>query len=331
MTKKKESKKRVLYLDIARGISILLMIIGHVVEKGIKRSIIFSFHMPLFIIISGIFYKEKSFKEELKNLLIKLIIPSTLIVFVVVMIENGFEKSLLNTFLNALKTVTVCWSHQSKITYNFSNVDVLWFIYLLAGIRLLFLANKMIAKNNELLLFIIILVESYAGYLIGINGYWLPWSFDVLLACMLFYYVGYILGRKNHLNQILSNKWCLTLLLLVWIAGINYNSIEIAMRIYPGGLWSYIVAISGVLIVFKISMFIEKHFKYISSLLAWFGKNSLYILIGHYIDRGLIKYNISIDNKTLFKYVMASIRIVVSTAIGWILIKINTLIYKKHR
>ena len=329
MTKKKELEKRVLYLDIARGISILLMIIGHVVEKGIKRSIIFSFHMPLFIIISGMFYKEKSLKEEVKNLLIKLIIPSTLIVFIIVMVESGFENGFLDTFLNALKTITVCWSHQSKITYNFSSVDVLWFVYLLVGIRLLFLVNKKIAKSNELLLFIIILVESYAGYLIGINGYWLPWSFDVLLACMLFYYVGYILSRKDYLNQILSNKWCLILLLVIWIAGINYNSIEIAMRIYPGGLWSYIVAISGVLIVFKISMFIEKHFKNISSLLAWFGKNSLYILIGHYIDRRLIKYNISIDNKTLFKLVMSSIRIVVSTVIGWILVKINTVTYKK--
>lgn len=57
MEQTKTVKKRIDYLDIARGIAIILMIIGHVVS-GYKRVIIFSFHMPLFIIISGIFLNQ---------------------------------------------------------------------------------------------------------------------------------------------------------------------------------------------------------------------------------------------------------------------------------
>ena len=60
----KKVSDRVLFIDIARGISILLMIAGHVLTNGIKRSIIFSFHMPLFIIVSGYFYKDRSLKEK---------------------------------------------------------------------------------------------------------------------------------------------------------------------------------------------------------------------------------------------------------------------------
>lgn len=52
-------QKRIGYIDIARGIAIILMIIGHVIGQGKNKNFIFSFHMPLFIIISGIFFKEK--------------------------------------------------------------------------------------------------------------------------------------------------------------------------------------------------------------------------------------------------------------------------------
>ena len=51
-----DDKKRVKYFDIARGITIILMIVGHTLSFGWKRNLIFSFHMPLFIIISGMFF-----------------------------------------------------------------------------------------------------------------------------------------------------------------------------------------------------------------------------------------------------------------------------------
>lgn len=54
-------KKRIEYIDIAKGIGILLVIAGHlfVYKKPISRWI-FSFHMPLFFILSGICYKMDS-------------------------------------------------------------------------------------------------------------------------------------------------------------------------------------------------------------------------------------------------------------------------------
>ncbi len=51
-----ENKKRINYIDIARGIAIILMILGHIVPPGTIRKIIFSFHMPLFVIVIGYFF-----------------------------------------------------------------------------------------------------------------------------------------------------------------------------------------------------------------------------------------------------------------------------------
>lgn len=48
----KRSKKRLDWVDIAKGIAIILMVIGHEVENRSVYALIFSFHMPLFFIFA---------------------------------------------------------------------------------------------------------------------------------------------------------------------------------------------------------------------------------------------------------------------------------------
>lgn len=43
--------KRLDWVDIAKGIAIILMVIGHEVENKSIYALIFSFHMPLFFIL----------------------------------------------------------------------------------------------------------------------------------------------------------------------------------------------------------------------------------------------------------------------------------------
>lgn len=296
---------RTMFIDIAKGIAILLMIIGHVLENGLKRSVIFSFHMPLYIITSGFFYKEKTFKEDIKNLIVKLLIPTTIILLIVFFINNSANLGFLETYIEALKVVTLCWSYKAKIDYNFSGTGVLWFIYILIGIRILFRLNKKIAKENELFLAIIVILETYIGYLIGKDGYWLPWSIDVTFACMIFYYIGYLFNKYSILDKISKNYKMIIIVFIIWILGIKYNWIEIAVRSYPNGLWSYITAISGTIILLKMSMIVEAKSNFCKKILSWCGKNSLYILFGHHIESSLIRYGIINKNKTLNKVILS--------------------------
>ena len=63
-------------LDITRGIAIVLMILGHCMLFGeTVRYIIFSFHMPLFFIFSGYFYRDKPIKDIVNSGLSRLVKP----------------------------------------------------------------------------------------------------------------------------------------------------------------------------------------------------------------------------------------------------------------
>ncbi len=59
------SKTRINWIDCAKGIAILLVIAGHTIEQPVIRGVIFSFHMPLFFILSCMTYRFATSGSEL--------------------------------------------------------------------------------------------------------------------------------------------------------------------------------------------------------------------------------------------------------------------------
>ncbi len=51
-------KSRVQFLDIARGIAIICIILGHLNNSLINR-VVFTFHVPIFFFITGYFMSSK--------------------------------------------------------------------------------------------------------------------------------------------------------------------------------------------------------------------------------------------------------------------------------
>lgn len=53
------NKLREEYMDVAKGIAILTVIMGHCIHDCVIKKLIFSFHMPIFFLISGYFFHKK--------------------------------------------------------------------------------------------------------------------------------------------------------------------------------------------------------------------------------------------------------------------------------
>ena len=94
--------------DAAKGVLIILVIIGHVLlgslSENLSREIIYFFHMPLFLGISGFFTKRKliesSFSQIIKKLKNRLILPFLIafIFFTVLFLLSQNELNLRGLF-----------------------------------------------------------------------------------------------------------------------------------------------------------------------------------------------------------------------------------------
>ena len=100
------NQKRLLWIDTAKVIGISLMILGHRNLLDINSTkVIFSFHMPLFFIISGMFWKNINLDKTIKSISKTLLLPFTIIaliwcvVYVCFYIKNGLPFSNLLPYI----------------------------------------------------------------------------------------------------------------------------------------------------------------------------------------------------------------------------------------
>lgn len=68
-------KKRIDYWDIIKGISILLVILGHQNRPLLLAAFIFSFHMPIFFVTNAYFIREYNTLRVIKKSAKTLLLP----------------------------------------------------------------------------------------------------------------------------------------------------------------------------------------------------------------------------------------------------------------
>lgn len=76
---------RIEWIYVAKMFGLLLVTLGHGLTTPVIRDFIYSFHMPLFFILSGILYKERTAKENLMLQLKRIIVPYLLINAIILM------------------------------------------------------------------------------------------------------------------------------------------------------------------------------------------------------------------------------------------------------
>lgn len=290
--------KRIDWIDCAKGITILLMILGHCVYSeclgSTLRGMIFSFHMPLFFVLSCVTYRFSTNNEELKNKTIKafkhLIKPALIIIVLYIIWECLQDGSLIsNSEYWIAKLYTFIYA--SGVTVRFDNMNIEpigipWFFFVLFIGRTIFDALHMIS-DTDLKLFINSCVVGCIGIIFGLL-YWLPFSMDIALAIMPFFYCGYFIKKKDVTRNSFVGLigwgvlWYITLY-LTFPDYTQWTYMELTCRRYPLFPICFISAISGTMFVIKLSVLVSK-LGIVTVPLRYLGKNSLYLLCIHYFD-----------------------------------------------
>jgi len=216
--------KRFDYVDIAKGLGMLMVIWGHI-NSGSTFVLVYSFHMPLFFFLSGIVFNSNrynSFKEffirKVKNLIIPYLIFSFLTWLVWVAYTIVFHSSVDSYFMPLLQTFIA----QGSGGFLVHNVP-LWFVSCLLLIEFLYYFISKI--NNDLFIILICVIFAVASYVMELctpvfDFTLLPWSIGVAFAAIIYYAAGNLLMKHNILSRVkefCNNKKVISWVILVFM------------------------------------------------------------------------------------------------------------------
>lgn len=283
-------EKRLYYLDMARGLAIILVIIGHMIPNGELKIFITSFHVPLFFIVSGalIKYKGKN-KINLVNSIKRLVVPY--IMFSILILPfwlNSYGFSLLN-----LKGIM--FSFLSGL-----GIGALWFLpAIFIAENLFILINSKL--NNKVIKVIIVAITCMA--LLSSNMAFNNIIFDAIkliiirsLVGMAFLSVGYYSFDKVNKNKI-SFKLLIVCTIIFVISAVYNKQVDLYSLVYNNRILYFMNAISLSLI----SILILKNIDINIKVLTYSGTNSLTLMATHQALMLLISKITNIKFDTYFK------------------------------
>lgn len=195
-------KQRDPFLDNVKVLLIILVVLGHILAIGLKTKIncacfewIFSFHMPLFVFISGYFTKIIDNKKYLKGILR---FAETFIVFSIIHFVLKYMQGEVKMYFRLL------------IIPPFT----LWYLLSLIWWRvMLFYIPSSIRENHKMLIIYSIILCLVMG--------WVPideeLSFQRTFAFLPFFVTGYVAGQKR-INLKLDKRRLFNYFVLFFIA-----------------------------------------------------------------------------------------------------------------
>lgn len=257
--------------DIMKGIGILLVIIGHLAHGyGLLIPIIYTFHMPLFFIVSGHFYKQKNPVEllvrDLKLLIVPYLLVSLLLMMYGLMISIiQHEPGKFYYWLNALLYADTPYGDNGP----------LWFLLAMFWCRQIYNLLNVYIKVKFCLIIIVTLLFVVVIKFMPLNYNYC--CFIVGISCMFYYMIGHLINRlRIRINYffigliMIIGCICVYLSLGVDMKSLSFNCIPV----------NVLAAISVTYLIYIISSKLKENFT-IGFRLAWLGRMSLVVFCIH--------------------------------------------------
>ena len=252
---------RIKSFDIARGICIFLMVMGHTGFGMEFHKIIHAFHMPIFFFISGFFYRpEKIYSvgsylaHRLRTLLLPYLIFCLFYELLHIIYTNEFS---LQTFLIEI------------VSSNHNRIDVagsLWFLLCLFSANFLYLIVDRISdrvcmnmRGKTILIFVISLTANCFRKM----DIMLPLCLDSALSCLLLIHAGYLLykNKESMLGKKLMMMPCVLFLLFLLLFVVSEHlNMDINVRRNRFGIlpFYWVSCFCGIFIILNISSWLDK-------------------------------------------------------------------------
>lgn len=289
-------QKRIEWIDLAKGIGMILVMLGHAKMPSYLGKFIYSFHMPLFFFLSGCVFSDKNIAtgkfilKKFKSIIIPYIFFSAIYIAIDIIMEF-LNKSLNFDFvLNELNLYFVV-----------TREHAIWFLPCLFFVEVLFFFIYKVSRKNYIFICCVTVVLLTFGIMykkfIGTN---LPYNLNLVLIAFPFFALGYLLKKiKFYQERLAFNFSSLAIIIVLLIFNIitDYFNIKYFEPHYVG-IWQneycnfilfYLSAFFGIFATITFSKVFENKFNAIK----YIGRNSIIYLGFHqvffFVCRSLIQ------------------------------------------
>lgn len=297
-------KKRIEWIDISKGIGILMVILGHdLVRNPIFLRMIWSVHMPLFFIIAGYTFKKEKLFEQIKKSSKRLVLPYISAVIILMFfdiifywIKNGVFPDIFKIILDYIGRgiygsggYTLYFFHD---VIQFNPIGAIWFLCAMFLSRIFL---ELILEIEEKYRFGMACCISYIGLMMtkiltNEKGIWLPWSLQSAMTATIFMYIGFLIhqeGVMEQKNSKIGKVSCWSIWSFVFCCG---SGLYMVTNTYPLGLLDFIGAICGSACIVYVSQIIDRYTQILKRGLIFLGQNTIVILIFHLVELNFIDW-----------------------------------------
>ncbi|GAB4398093.1 MAG: acyltransferase family protein [Anaerolineales bacterium] len=286
--------KRIGFIDIAKGIGILLVVLAHndlQAYAPFLHKVIYSFHMPLFFFLSGMFFRPETpfwqlIRKRFDSLLKPYFFTLIFIYFAAVFFGNmgfpvAFSRLAKSLYANGF---TLDWVAMWFLPALFTMNLVAFGFYRLLGetplwARLLALTAMLTIGLLTLDAFMPFSLPLF-GKSLTLNG--LPWSLDLALVAGFFF----ILGRETNTSlpeKFYASPWLLaaSAALALTLLILSPATIDLNTRLWESPLINSLEALAGIAFVLALSYQLERSPAWLGNFFRYMGQISIVLLIFH--------------------------------------------------
>ena len=263
----------------------IAVILGHCIIPDLLTRIIFSWHMPLFFVISGLFFRDKTFKKlsvsKFKSCIKPYIITCVAMTLLGCIKAKYYHDSIFSAFIYWIKASL--YGSGGEHLFNLPHIGALWFLLAMFWGILFF---HFVLKFHYPIIPILIL--SGIGYYT--RKFWLPLSIQAGLVSVLYIYFGYILRQLNLLGLILKLQ-VFPVIFSLWVYGLwkGCGRLYLVNNYFGMGIYDFIHSLIAVCLILNLSYFINKLGKIVQPI-RYAGENSLLFLCFHILELNLFPW-----------------------------------------
>lgn len=276
------------YLDIARGIGLMLVIISH--SCGLSRYLI-NFYIPLFFVVSGYIYKEgRSYKENIFRKAKRLLVPYfgySALLFVFYAVIRRKPAEILESGVGILYS-RYCLYDTTQVTdnrYLFTVANgAMWYLtaFFVTGLVYHLVIDRCLASRKFLAGCMTVLLA--VTMVLAELPILLPWSLDLACVGTMFMIVGTLLGRTDFFER----DWNVPLIFLIFAVymGLSYINPGINMSVREYGAYGalsvpvfFVIGVTGSLLCIWLGKLVQDLL--IGNVLCYIGQNTIVLLALH--------------------------------------------------